>query len=312
MEVQPKGTAASGPSCQLGDGTAEQKASDQYLNAEFTRISHMRHLCPQSRTGETHARGSQSAQKPSCAPEGGAPGQAPDPQLLRAPATWCGGESPPTGDGGPSCRGGCSGGPPSRPGSPGHNSPRPISRAHCRLCSPDGDADTSAPPNGPRPLLAQDQLRLRGSGATTTTLLLLNHPPLLIGSGRSGPVPVPPATRAPHWDGRRGPWLPRAHGCQSQASTRPDVLFRGRKALPPTAVPGEAPAVARPGIWPWSPRPLEGELWHRADERGQGRQGVKPWEPAQSPPGQRRGPTPGRGAAGAPRRERKRPLHTEG
>lgn len=52
VEVQPRGTAASGPSCQLGDGTAERKASDQHLNTEFTRISHMSHLCPQSRTGD--------------------------------------------------------------------------------------------------------------------------------------------------------------------------------------------------------------------------------------------------------------------
>lgn len=45
VEAQPKGMAASRPSPQLEDGTAEQKASDQYLSTEFTRISHTRHLC---------------------------------------------------------------------------------------------------------------------------------------------------------------------------------------------------------------------------------------------------------------------------
>lgn len=186
---------------------------------------------------------------------------------------------------------------------------RPTSRAHCQLCSPDGDADTSAP-NSPRPLLAEDQLQLRGSGATVAALLLLNHAPVLVGSGCGGSVPMTPATRASL--GWGGPWPPRACGCQSQASTSPDALFRGRKGLlPPRQF------RRRCQLWP-GPRsdlgvldPGRGSSGIR-QMRGQGRQGVEPWEPAQSPPGQRRRPTPGRGAAGAPQREGRRPPHTEG
>lgn len=97
------------------------------------------------------------------------------------------------------------------------------------------------------------------------SLLLLNHPPVLIGSGCDGPVPMTPATRASlGWVqgplAAQGLWVPITG------------LHMPRRVLPwserssSQAVPEEAPAVAWPKIWPWSPRSREGELWHQADE----------------------------------------------